>query len=111
MDKNAWVLWQGGIKDGCGSMSKEVGVPKETPYGINASCKNGNGTNTDELIGVAPAVCFSMAQTLGEAGGVSAKTIATQAAVTLNKVGDGYEITISLFRSVPKRPLSLVSPK
>lgn len=96
MDKKAWAVWQGGIKDGAGFISTETGVLKEAPYGFNARFENGKGTNPEELIGAAHAGCFSMAlsQMLGEAG-LTAKTIQTHAAVTLDKVGDGYEITAS----------------
>lgn len=96
MDKKAWAVWQGGIKDGGGSISTETGVLKEAPYGFNARFENGKGTNPEELIGAAHAGCFSMAlsKMLGEAG-LTASTIETHAVVTLDKVGDGYEITAS----------------
>src|SRR5690606_37326767 len=68
----------------------------EAPYGFKARFENGKGTNPEELIGAAHAGCFSMALSLmlGEAG-LTAEKIETQAAVTLDKVGDGFEITSS----------------
>jgi osmotically inducible protein OsmC len=53
-----------------------------------------NGTNPEELIAAAHAGCFSMALSaqLGEAGLV-AQSIRTQATVTLEKSGGGFEIT------------------
>jgi osmotically inducible protein OsmC len=96
MIKKAWAVWKGGIKDGGGTISTETGVLKEAPYGFKARFENGPGTNPEELIGAAHAGCFSMAlsKMLGDAG-LTAERIETHAAVTLDKVGDGFEITAS----------------
>jgi len=96
MIKTASAVWQGGIKDGGGTISTETGVLKDAPYGFKARFENGPGTNPEELIGAAHAGCFSMAlaKMLGDSG-LTAKRIETHAAVTLNKVGDGFEITSS----------------
>ncbi len=105
MIKNASAVWQGGIKDGGGTISTESGVLKEAPYGFNARFEGGKGTNPEELIGAAHAGCFSMALSLmlGEAGMV-AERIDTKAAVTLEKVGDGFTITASHLTVVVKMP-------
>ena len=94
--KKAWAVWKGGIKDGIGSISTETGVLKEAPYGFKARFEGGKGTNPEELIGAAHAGCFSMAlsKILGDAG-LTAENIETHAAVTLEKVGEGFEITVS----------------
>ncbi|MEO8135535.1 MAG: OsmC family protein [Betaproteobacteria bacterium] len=94
MIKKAWAVWKGGIKDGGGTISTETGVLKEVPYGFKARFENGPGTNPEELIGAAHAGCFSMALSaqLGLAG-LTAESIRTSAAVTLDKVGDGFEVT------------------
>ena len=94
--KKAWAVWKGGIKDGIGSISTETGVLKEAPYGFKARFEGGKGTNPEELIGAAHAGCFSMAlsKILGDAG-LTAGNIETHAAVTLEKVGEGFEITVS----------------
>ncbi len=96
MIKKAWALWKGGIKDGIGSISTETGVLREAPYGFKARFEGGKGTNPEELIGAAHAGCFSMAlsKMLGEAG-FTAERIETHAEVTLDKVGEGFEITAS----------------
>ena len=96
MIKNAWAIWKGGIKDGGGTISTETGVLKEAPYGFKARFENGKGTNPEELIGAAHAGCFSMAlsKMLGDAG-LTAEKIETHAAVSLEKVGEGFEITSS----------------
>ena len=96
MKKKASAVWKGGLKDGKGSISTESGVLSNAPYGFNARFENGPGTNPEELIGAAHAGCFSMALSLilGEAGSTPQK-IETHAAVTLEKVGAGFEITAS----------------
>jgi osmotically inducible protein OsmC len=105
MIKNASAVWQGGIKDGGGTISTESGVLKDAPYGFNARFEGGKGTNPEELIGAAHAGCFSMALSLmlGEAGMV-AERIDTKAAVTLEKVGEGFTITASHLTVVVKMP-------
>jgi osmotically inducible protein OsmC len=94
MVKKAWAVWQGSIKEGGGTISTETGVLKEAPYGFKARFESGPGTNPEELIGAAHAGCFSMALSgiLGGAG-LTAARIETHAAVTLDKVGEGFEIT------------------
>ena len=96
MKKKASAVWKGGLKDGIGSISTETGVLREAPYGFKARFEGGKGTNPEELIGAAHAGCFSMALSmiLGEAG-LTAERIETSAEVTLDKVGDGFEITSS----------------
>jgi osmotically inducible protein OsmC len=94
--KKAWAVWKGGIKDGAGTISTETGVLKEAPYGFKSRFEGGKGTNPEELIGAAHAACFSMALSLmlGEAG-LTADRIETHAEVTLEKIGEGFEITAS----------------
>lgn len=96
MIKKASAVWKGGIKDGGGTISTESGALKDAPYGFKARFENGPGTNPEELIGAAHAGCFSMALSLmlGQAG-LTPDKIETHAAVTLDKVGDGFEITSS----------------
>jgi osmotically inducible protein OsmC len=105
MKKHARVIWHGGIKDGGGTITTETGVLKEAPYGFNARFGDGKGTNPEELVAAAHAACFSMALAgaLGEAG-LKADEISTLAAVTLEKVAGGYEISQSELRVVAKVP-------
>jgi lipoyl-dependent peroxiredoxin len=105
MIKKAWAVWKGGIKDGGGTISTETGVLKEAPYGFKSRFENGKGTNPEELIGAAHAGCFSMAlsKMLGDAG-LTADRIETHADVTLDKVGDGFEITSSHLTVTAKIP-------
>lgn len=96
MIKKGSAVWQGGIKDGGGTISTETGVLNQAPYGFKARFEDGPGTNPEELIGAAHAACFSMALSmmLGEADMVPQK-IETEAAVTLDKTGEGFTITAS----------------
>ena len=105
MIKKASAVWKGGIKDGGGTISTETGVLKNAPYGFKSRFESGPGTNPEELIGAAHAGCFSMAlsKMLGDAG-LTAEKIETQAAVTLEKVGEGFEITSSHLDVTAKIP-------
>jgi lipoyl-dependent peroxiredoxin len=105
MIKKASAIWKGGIKDGGGTISTETGVLNQAPYGFKSRFENGKGTNPEELIGAAHAGCFSMALSLmlGEAG-LTAEKIETHAAVTLEKVGDGFSITASHLDVTAKIP-------
>jgi osmotically inducible protein OsmC len=96
MKKKAWAVWSGSLKDGTGSISTETGVLKEAPYGFKSRFEGGKGTNPEELIGAAHAGCFSMALSmmLGNEG-FTAEKIETHAEVSLDKVGEGFEITKS----------------
>ena len=103
--KKASAVWKGGIKDGSGTISTETGVLKDAPYGFKSRFENGEGTNPEELIGAAHAGCFSMALSLMLGNeGLTAEKIETQAEITLEKVGEGFEITASHLNVVAKIP-------
>lgn len=94
MNKNAFAVWKGSLKHGGGTISTETGVLNESPYGFDARFESGKGTNPEELIGAAHAGCFSMALSMMlDGAGLTAKKIETSAQVTLEKIGEGYEIT------------------
>jgi osmotically inducible protein OsmC len=94
MKKTASAHWQGGIKDGKGTISTQSGALSSSPYGFNTRFEDQPGTNPEELIGAAHAGCFSMAlsKELGDAG-MTADSIETTAEVTLDKFDDGFAIT------------------
>lgn len=96
MSKKASAVWEGGIKDGGGTISTESGALKAAPYGFKSRFENGTGTNPEELIAAAHAGCFSMAFSLmlGQAG-ITPEKIETQAAVTLVSNADGFKVTSS----------------
>lgn len=93
--KTASAVWEGGLKEGKGTISTESGALKANPYGFNTRFTGQHGTNPEELIGAAHAGCFSMALSmiLGEAE-LTAERIDTIAEVTLDKQDDdSYAIT------------------
>ena len=105
MIKKGSAVWKGGLKEGVGTISTETGVLKNAPYGFKARFEDGPGTNPEELIGAAHAACFSMALSVGlGTAGFTADSIQTEAAVRLEKVGDGFAITHSDLVCVAKIP-------
>ena len=86
--------WQGGLKDGKGTISTESGALKAYPYGFASRFEGQRGSNPEELIGAAHASCFTMALSLilGEAK-LTAQQMDTTAEVTLEQVPDGFAIT------------------
>jgi osmotically inducible protein OsmC len=94
MKRKASAVWNGGLRDGKGTMSTDSGVLRDTQYSFATRFENGAGTNPEELIAAAHAGCFSMALSaqLAEAG-MEPERIATTATVTLEKSGDGFAIT------------------
>ena len=94
MKRNASAVWKGGLKDGKGTISSDSGVLADTQYSFSTRFENGKGTNPEELIAAAHAGCFSMALSaqLGTMG-LTPESIRTSAAVSLEKVGDGFSIT------------------
>lgn len=86
--------WQGGLRDGRGSISTESGALAERPYGFRSRFEGERGTNPEELLGAAHAACFTMAlsKILGDEG-LTAARLGTTARVTLEQTGGGYAIT------------------
>ena len=94
MKRNASAVWQGGLKDGKGTISTDSGVLANTQYSFSTRFEDGAGTNPEELIAAAHAGCFSMALSgqLGAAG-LTAESINTTASVSLEKSDAGFAIT------------------
>ena len=94
MKRKASAHWEGGLKDGKGTVSTQSGVLDKSQYSFGTRFEEGKGTNPEELIGAAHAGCFSMAlsMVLGEAG-ITAKSIDTQATVSLDQVEGGFAVT------------------
>jgi lipoyl-dependent peroxiredoxin len=88
------AAWQGGIKDGRGTISTESGALNAYPYGFASRFEGQKGSNPEELIGAAHAACFTMALSLilGEAK-LTAEQMDTSADVTLQQVEGGFSIT------------------
>jgi osmotically inducible protein OsmC len=92
--RNASARWEGGFKQGGGTMKLGSGA-YEGPYSAKSRFEDGDGTNPEELIGAAHAGCFSMALALalGDAGH-EPESIETDAAVHIDPAeGGGFEIS------------------
>lgn len=88
------AVWQGGLRDGKGSVSTESGVLSDTQYSFATRFEEGKGTNPEELIAAAHAACFSMALSKQlEDAGMKADEIRTTAGVRLEKTDAGFTIT------------------
>ena len=94
INRHGSATWQGGTKDGKGSISTESGALKAYPYGFASRFEGKPGTNPEELIAAAHAGCFTMALSLilGNAK-LTAEQMDTSAQVTLEQVEGGYAIT------------------
>jgi osmotically inducible protein OsmC len=105
MQRKASAVWQGGLKDGKGTLSADSGVLRQTPYSFQTRFESTPGTNPEELLAAAHAGCFTMALSaqLGEAG-MTAERLETTATVTLEKVGEGFSITRSHLDLVARVP-------
>ena len=94
MRRRGSARWQGGLRDGRGTVSTDSGVLAGAQYSFSTRFEEGKGTNPEELIAAAHAGCFSMAlsKQLGDAG-MTAESINTTAAVSLEKTDAGFQIT------------------
>src|SRR5438445_11845776 len=91
--RKASAVWEGGLKGGKGTVKSESGA-LNGGYSFGSRFENGQGTNPEELVAAAHAGCFSMALSAGlERGGNTATRVATDAACTVEKVGDAFKIT------------------
>jgi len=89
----ASAVWEGKLKDGKGNFKAGSGA-FDGDYSFRTRFEGAAGTNPEELIAAAEAACFSMALSAGlEQGGTPATRVATTAACTVEKVGDGFKIT------------------
>jgi lipoyl-dependent peroxiredoxin len=94
INRTGSAAWQGGIKDGKGSISTQSGALKAYPYGFASRFEGTPGSNPEELIAAAHSACFTMALSLilGEAK-LTAEQLDTSAQVSLESVEGGYAIT------------------
>ncbi|MAT14066.1 MAG: OsmC family peroxiredoxin [Planctomyces sp.] len=105
MKSTGSAVWQGGLKEGKGSLSTKSGALSNLPYGFASRFEGAKGTNPEELIAVAHAGCFSMAlsKILGEAN-LTAEKLETTAEVSLEQVEGGFAITkshLTLVATIP----------
>ncbi len=87
------AVWEGGLRGGKGSFKAGSGAFGGN-YSFGTRFEETPGTNPEELLAAAHAACFSMALSGGlEKAGKPATRIATEAACTVEKVGEGFKIT------------------
>ena len=96
MERKATAAWQGGLKDGKGTLTTDSKVLSNTPYSYGTRFEGSPGTYPEELLGAAHAGCFTMALSaqLAEAG-IRSERIETKATITLEKLDSGFAITRS----------------
>ena len=101
----ASACYEGFGKEGKGSITTKSGVLDKQPYGFGTRFEGLPGTNPEELIAAAHAACFTMALSFGLArAGYSGETLETSAAVTLDQIEGGFEISKSALTLVAKVP-------
>ena len=100
-NRTAKAHWEGGGKDGKGSLTTESGVLKASPYAFKTRFEDAVGTNPEELIGAAHAGCFTMQLSffLVEEG-FTAESLDTEAKVFFED-GSIPKITLDLKGKVP----------
>jgi osmotically inducible protein OsmC len=96
------AVWEGDLPRGKGTV--KFGS-FESPYSFSSRFEDGKGTNPEEMIAAAHSGCFSMALAHGLAtAGFTPKKVETTAKVHLDKVGDGFKITLIELETVADVP-------
>ena len=91
--RKASAVWEGGLKTGKGNYSVESGSATGE-YSFGRFAEGGTASNPEELLAAAEASCYSMAFSGAlERNGTPPTRIATDAACTVEKVGEGFQIT------------------
>lgn len=94
--KTASAHYQPLGKDGQGHVSLASGALSDQPYGFNTRFEDKAGTNPEEMVAGAHASCYAMALSFALAdAGYESGELKVDAAVTLEKDGDGFTITQS----------------
>src|SRR5580693_5094305 len=105
MIRKAKAVWHGTGRDGNGTLSSDSGVLAATPYSFKTRMENEKGTNPEELIAAAHAGCFTMALAFQlQTAGFTPAALDTEAAVSLDREGQGFRISksaLTLRASVP----------
>ena len=88
------AAWNGGLREGKGSVSTESRALESYPYTFFSRYGEKPGTNPEELLGAAHAACFTMSfvRLLGMANFVP-EQIDSKSEVVIDKDGDGFSIT------------------
>ena len=96
MKRTATANWQGGLKNGKGTVSTESSTLSNTQYSFVSRFEQGTGTNPEELVAAAHAGCFSMALSAQlESSGMIPDSIETKCTLTFEKKDTGWQVTES----------------
>ena len=114
MVRKGRAVWRGTGKDGTGELTTDSGVLSSTPYSFKTRFESEPGTNPEELIAAAHAGCFTMALAFQLQGaGFTPTELATEAAVSLEKEGQGFRISKSSLtlraQGFPPKPADLAA--
>lgn len=91
--RKASATWEGGLKSGKGNFKGASGAVS-APYSFGTRFEEQPGSNPEELLAAAHAACYSMALSSNlEKNGTPGERVETQAACTIEKVGDAFKIT------------------
>src|SRR5215469_4512975 len=105
MIRKAKARWQGTGRDGSGALSTDSGALNATPYSYKTRMENEKGTNPEELIAAAHAGCFTMALAFQlQVAGFTPTELDTEAAVSLDREGQGFRISRSALTLRAKVP-------
>jgi len=105
MKRKASAVWNGGLKNGKGTMSSDSGVLANTQYSFSTRFEDGIGTNPEELIAAAHAGCFSMALSAElEKAGLAPESVNTNSTLSFEKTDAGFTITTIHLDVVAKVP-------
>ncbi len=105
MKRTASAHWSGDLKSGKGTVSTASSTLSNAPYSFHTRFEEGQGTNPEELLAAAHAGCFTMALSaqLAQAG-LTAESLDTTCAISLEKQPDGFAITESHLEVKAKIP-------
>ena len=91
--RKASATWEGGLQSGKGNFKGESGGIAGS-YSAGSRFAEDAGSNPEELLAAAHAACYSMALSVElEKAGKPPTRVSTDAACTVEKVGDGFSIT------------------
>jgi osmotically inducible protein OsmC len=97
--RKASATWEGGLQNGKGSFSAESGAVGGS-YAFSTRFGEERGSNPEELLAAAEAACFSMALAGGlQKAGSNPERVQTDAECTVEKVGEGFQITTIRLRT------------
>lgn len=89
----ASATWEGGLREGKGRFKGQTETVSGS-YNFGTRFVGEPGSTPEELLAAAHAACYSMALSAQlEGAGNTPQSVATDAACTVEKVGEGFKIT------------------